>query len=294
MDIAIHERIVCLIAAEVRNHGVVVMGSFTPLAYASYMLAKLTHAPEMILVGYDAIDMPALHLSYLGSEASAYAGATARLDALSEVNSIHLSNRGMVEAISPAQLDGTGAFNLSAIGNYAQPSVRLPGAAGAPEVVQMYERVVAYFTNHSLRNLVKRVDFASGSRWQVGAERRRQAGLLEGPVTVVTNLAVLRKDEDDSPFKLVSVHPGVAPQTVVANTGFELSVGESTPTTADPEPHYIRLLRERVDPYETAKIDMLAGAERRAHMRSILQTEWNRARSTVLARRARAAGLAQQ
>ena len=41
-DIA--ELMVCRIASEVDESGVTVLGSFTPLAYAAYMLARLTMA----------------------------------------------------------------------------------------------------------------------------------------------------------------------------------------------------------------------------------------------------------
>lgn len=275
--IALHERMVWRIAQEVRNHGVVVMGSFTPLAYASYMLAKLTHAPDVVLVGYNAVDMEPLELSYLGTEAAAYRTSTSRLEAMAECNSIHLSNRGMVEAISPAQLDGTGAFNTSAIGDYARPAVRLPGVAGAPEVVQMYERIVAYFGHHSPRHLVPKVDFVSGNRWKISDESRRSAGMLTGPIVVVTNLCVLQKEEDDTPFRLASLHPGVDADTVVRQTGFEIDVPSSVPQTGDPDAHSIELLRHRIDPQQTARIDILRGEERKAHMRSILNAERQRA-----------------
>lgn len=94
----VHELMVTRVAAEVDEDGVTVMGSFTPLAYASYMLAKLTHAPGAYLVGFDAVGMAPIQLSFTGVEAAAYKGAVCRWGMLTEINSIHLANHGGVEA----------------------------------------------------------------------------------------------------------------------------------------------------------------------------------------------------
>jgi acyl CoA:acetate/3-ketoacid CoA transferase beta subunit len=276
-DYDIHELMVCRVASEVDEDGVTVMGSFTPLAYASYMLAKLTHAPSAYLVGFDAVGMTPIQLSFTGAEASAYKGAVCRWGMLTEINSIHLSNHGGVEAVSSAQFDGAGAINLSAIGPFETPKVRLPGGAGAAEVIKMYRKMIAYFGNHNPRTLVNKVDFVTGTRWKVGAEARAAAGLQPGPIVVVTNLAVLVKDEDGVPFRIESVHPGVDVQKVVDNTGFDLIVPDEVPATAEPTAEQLRLLRERIDPFGTVKFDFLSGPDRLAYLRRVLDAEWARA-----------------
>ncbi|HLF40656.1 MAG TPA: CoA-transferase [Acidimicrobiia bacterium] len=270
----VHELMVCRVAAEVDGDGVVVMGSFTPLAYAAYMLAKLTHAPDAYLVGFDAVGMEPIPLSFTGAEAAAYKGAVARWGMLTEINSIHLSNHGGVEAVSSAQFDGSGAINLSSIGPFDRPKVRLPGGAGAAEVIKMYRKMVAYFPNHNPRTLVDRVEFVTGTRWKVGRRAREAAHLQPGPIVVVTNLAVLVKDEDDRPFRIESLHPGVEADDVVAATGFALEVRPSIPTTPEPTPEQVRLLRERIDPLGTVKIDFVPGKERLAYLKGLLDAEW--------------------
>lgn len=276
-DYEIHELMTCRVAAEVDNEGVTVMGSFTPLAYASYMLAKLTHAQDAYLVGFDAVGMAPVQLSFTGAEASAYKGAVCRWGMLTEINSIHLANHGGVEAVSSAQFDGSGAINLSAIGPFDAPKVRLPGGAGAAEVIKMYRKMVAYFGNHNPRTLVDKVQFVTGTRWKVGDRSREEAGLQPGPIVVVTNLAVLVKDDDDRPFRIESVHPGVDVQTVVDSTGFELEVPADVPTTAEPTQEQLDLLRNRIDPFGTVKFDFVSGRERLSYLRGILDAEWNRA-----------------
>jgi len=280
-DYEVHELMTCRVAAEVDEDGVTVMGSFTPLAYAAYMLAKLTHAPQSYLVGFDAVGMQPIQLSFTGAEAAAYKGAACRWGMLTEINGIHLSNHGGVEAVSSAQFDGDGAINLSAIGPFEQPKVRLPGGAGAAEVIKMYRKMIAYFGNHNSRTLVDKVGFVTGTRWKVGREAREAAGLQPGPVIVVTNLAVLVKDEDDRPFRIESVHPGVDVQTVVENTGFELEVPDDVPLTAEPTQAQLDLLRGKIDPFGTVKFDFVSGKDRLAYLKEILDAEWERAAARI-------------
>lgn len=280
-DYEVHELMTCRVAAEVDEDGVTVMGSFTPLAYASYMLAKLTHAPASYLVGFDAVGMQPVQLSFTGAEAAAYKGAACRWGMLTEINGIHLSNHGGVEAVSSAQFDGDGAINLSAIGAFEQPKVRLPGGAGAAEVIKMYRKMIAYFGNHNSRTLVDKVGFVTGTRWKVGRQAREDAGLQPGPVIVVTNLAVLVKDEDDAPFRVESVHPGVEVESVVENTGFELEVPTDVPLTAVPTASQLDLLRNRIDPFGTVKFDFVSGKDRLAYLKEILDAEWDRAAASI-------------
>ncbi len=277
----VHELMTCRVAAEVDNTDVVVMGSFTPLAYASYMLAKLTHARDAFLVGFDAVGMAPIRLGFTTAEAAAYKGSVCRWGMLPEINGIHLSNHGGVEAVSSAQFDGSGAINLSVIGDFDRPKVRLPGGAGAAEVIKMYRTMVAYFGSHNTRTLVDRVGFVTGTRWKIGAAARTAAHLQPGAIVVVTNLCVLRKDEDDRPFRIESLHPGVDAGTVVAATGFELEVPPQIPETAVPTGHQLRLLREEIDPHGTVKFDFVSARERLDYLRGVLEVEWRQAEAAL-------------
>jgi acyl CoA:acetate/3-ketoacid CoA transferase beta subunit len=283
-DYEIHELMVCRIAAEMRDPGeyVTVLGSFTPLAYAAYMLAKLTHAPDAWLVGYNAIGMLPVELSFTGAEAAAYRGSLARLSYTPSGHLVHLGTHGLLECVSSAQIDGDGAINLSAIGAYDAPKVRLPGGAGAPEVVQNYRRVLAYFSRHDARTLVEKVDFATGRRTPIAADRRAAAGLVtDGPVRILTPLAVLAKDDDDRPFAIESLHPGVTAQEVVDNTGFALEVADDIPQTAVPTAEQLELLRTRIDPFGTVAFDFLTGEARLDYLEGVLAKEWARAEALV-------------
>jgi acyl CoA:acetate/3-ketoacid CoA transferase beta subunit len=280
-DHRIEELLVCRLAADVDESGVTVLGSFTPLAYAAYMLAKLTHAPNAWLVGYNAIGMPPVQLNLTGSEAAGYRGAVAHWSFSETTNTVHLGKRGLVEYVSPAQMDGTGAFNLAVIGDYAHPKVRMPGGAGSPEVVQNYERIAAYFGRHDKRTLVEKVDFRTGQRSPLTDAARRERGLLAGPVRIVTPLCVMVKDSEERPFRIETLTRGVEAQEVVDNTGFEIEVPADIGMTPEPTAEQLTLLRERIDPYGTISFDFMDAQTRKEHLRDLLRREWDRALSSA-------------
>jgi acyl CoA:acetate/3-ketoacid CoA transferase beta subunit len=280
-DYRIEELMVCRIASEVDESGVTVLGSFTPLAYAAYMLAKLTHAPEAYVIGFNSVGVPPVQLNLTGTEGALYKGALARWTFGESTMTVHLGNRGLVECVSPAQIDGSGAFNLACIGDYRAPKVRLPGGAGSPEVVQHYERILVYFGKHDTRTLVDKVDFRTGQRSPLDDEAREARGLLTGPVRIVTPLAVMVKESDARPFRIETLTPGVSARAVVENTGFELDVPADIPATAEPTADQLAVLRERVDPYGTIRFDFMGAQERKDRLRELLRDEWDRAlRST--------------
>jgi len=271
------ELIVCRIAADVDESGVTVLGSFTPLAYAAYMLAKLTHAPNAAVVAFNAVGVPPVQLSLTGTEAALYSRAIAHWSFTTNTEVVHLGNRGLVECVSPAQIDGSGAFNLSVIGDYRTPKVRMPGGAGSPEVMQNYERIIVYFGKHDTRTLVDKVFFRTGERKPIADEARAAKGLLRGPIRIVTPLCVMVKDEDDRPFRIETLNPGHTVEEVVENTGFEVEVPADIGVTVTPTQEQITLLRERIDPYETMRFDFMGAQERKERLRELLQDEWDRA-----------------
>jgi len=137
----------------------------------------------------------------------------------------------------------------------------------------MHRKMIGYFPNHSKRTLVPKVDFVTGTRWKISNEARIKAGLRPGPLKYITNLAILTKDEEDKPFKIESVHPGVSVDQVIENTGFELMVPKDVPETEKPTKEQIRLLREEIDPYGIVAFDFMSGKDRPAYLKQILDRE---------------------
>lgn len=140
-----------------------------------------------------------------------------------------------------SQLDRSGNQNISAIGDWHQPTVQLLGARGAPG--NTVNHTTSYWVpSHSPRVFVEQVDFVSGVGWDRGAHEIR---------VVVTDLAVLDFATPDHTMRLASVHPGVDVADVVEATGFELVVYDDVPETRVPSEDELRLIREVLDPDAT-------------------------------------------
>ncbi len=272
-DYTVAELMCVAIAREIEDGDVIVLGSFTPLAYASYILAKITHAPNSTLLAYAAVDFRPFALSFIRAESCATRGAACLWTMLEDLNSVHLKGRGDVEAISSIQADQHGNINLSVVGDYNSPKLRGPGGAGAPEVIKMHRKMLGYFPNHSKMTFVPQVDVITGTRYVIGAEERIKAGYRPGPIRYITGLCVMAKEEKDKPFKIESLHPGVTAEQVMENTGFDLEVPKDIPTTKKPTAEQVRLLREEVDPYGTVQFDFKPGKERLGYLNEILNKE---------------------
>jgi acyl CoA:acetate/3-ketoacid CoA transferase beta subunit len=64
----------------------------------------------------------------------------------------------------------------------------------------------------------------------------------------VSNLATLGWDPDSHRMRLLTVHPGVSLDDVIAATGFDLVLPAEVPTTREPAEAELTLIREVIDP----------------------------------------------
>lgn len=112
-----------------------------------------------------------------------------------------------------AQIDAAGRTNVSAIGSWHAPKVRLPGGGGAAVMLPTAKRVATWRTEHSPRTLVEKLDFVTA------------AGNL---ATLVTPIAVFQRR--DGRLALESWHPASNPDEVKKRTGFRFDAAGATPT----------------------------------------------------------------
>lgn len=145
------------------------------------------------------------------------------------------------------QVDRLGNQNISAIGPFAQPKRQLLGSRGAPGNT-VNNRTSYWVPKHSTRVFVENVDIVSG----VGPTRAAQAGPAASRFNdihrIVSNLGVFDLGGAGDTVRLVSVHPGVSVDEVVAATGFALEVPDEVPTTREPSYEELILIREVLDP----------------------------------------------
>ena len=145
------------------------------------------------------------------------------------------------------QVDRQGNQNISAIGDFAQPKRQLLGSRGAPGNT-VNNRTSYWIPKHSTRVFVDNVDVVSG----VGPARAKAAGPGASKYNdihrIVSNLGVFDVKGAGDTVRLLSVHPGVTVDEVVAETGFELDIPDDVPTTREPTTEELILIREMLDP----------------------------------------------
>ncbi|MCT1476782.1 CoA-transferase subunit beta [Microbacterium sp. p3-SID336] len=204
-------------------------------------LAKLTTAPDLVLS-----DGEAFFLSGPPQPGDPDAPAPT-IEGWAPFHRIFdiLSTGRRQSMMGASQLDRHGNQNISLIGDWDRPSKQLIGVRGAPGNTANH-RVDYWVARHSPRVFVESVDMVSG----VGNDRAAEAGLEHHRLgLIVTNLAVLGFDPEGV-ITVLSIHPGVDPQTVADSTGFPLDA-TSAPLTRTPDAEELRLIREVLDPRGT-------------------------------------------
>jgi hypothetical protein len=168
---AIADLLVCELAQEIAQSGVSVFAVTSPATVVAGLAARALDHPSLALaVGFTALDADPVPAVELG-EAGLLSGGPAVRDW--PADTFGLLKRGRVGvATTPAQLDATGATNLSGIGPPGRPKVALPGAQGLPDNNSSPSRVWYLYPAHSPRQLVERVDVVCGAPPPADAVRR--------------------------------------------------------------------------------------------------------------------------
>jgi glutaconate CoA-transferase subunit B len=274
-DYTTDEMITVLMAREVRNDDVMIVGVATPCVWAAFTLAKMTHAPNAIfhyIMGNTFVDEPRqVSLLYLEmNTARAYRFQNSGECTLESLPSDKLTT---IEFFRPAQVDQYGNTNNICIGNYIKPKIRLPGCAGIADFSMFYARGSFLYTpRHDSRTFVptEKLDFISGVGFPNGKVSICGG---TGPQCMITNLAYLDFDDQIKQMRLASVHPGIDVETVEKSTGFELIITDKVQETKPPTVKEINMLREKVDPLNIRKLEILSGKEREDLLADIIQKE---------------------
>lgn len=258
--------VVC-IARQIKNGEIVAQGIATPLVSAGYLLARLTHAPDLYFasaIGQGVCREPApLSLTrveslWLDRALTSVGFVRAAADVLPRLRP--------KEFFRPAQIDPCGNFNNIAFGqDYTHPRMRLPGSGGIPDVTTFISDIHLYVPRHSRVTFVEKLDFLSG----MGFHPQRTHGA--GPRYLVSDLGQF--DFANGRIRLVSYHPGTSIEQIQAKTGFELEISTGVHETPLPTREELRLLREEVDPLGIRRLELLSGAARRQLLHEIIAAE---------------------
>ncbi len=229
-------------ARSLRNRMTCFVGIGLPSEAAN--LARATHAPELVLI-YESGTIGAKPATLPLSIGDGILAETA--DAVVSVPEIfnYWLQPGRIDVgfLGAAQLDRYGNINTTAIGSYARPSVRLPGAGGAPEIAAACKEVIVVL-RQSQRTFTERVDFVTSVGFGDGAGSRQRLGLTGGgPRQVITDLGVLRPDARTSQLVLTGIYPGVSLAQVRDSTGWDLECSPDLAEVMPPSPAELTALR---------------------------------------------------
>jgi glutaconate CoA-transferase subunit B len=225
------------------------MASFVPVC--AFMLARRTHAPNLVwLAGAVGLDPRPRRVPASTLESDLWRDSVMYVEQYEDFWSWALKPGLLTKfMVRGAQIDMHGNANNSVVGpDYHRPKVRLPGTAGTGDMGSIGKRLFYWSSTHDPRTLVERVDWVSCAGWLGGGDERERLGLEGGPELVVTNLAVMDFAPDSRRMRLRTVHPGVSVEEVQRATGFELLVADDVHETEPPTPEEVRLIREEIDP----------------------------------------------
>lgn len=230
-------------ARQLRNGSVCFVGIGLPSAACN--LARMTHAPDLLLIyesGAVGTRPSILPLSIGDGELAETATAVIPL---AEVFT-HYLQKGRVDVgfLGADQIDRFGNLNTTVIGDYDHPTVRLPGAGGAPEIAT-YAREVLVVIRQSPRTCVPSLDFRTSCGYLEGNGTRAAAGCPgHGPRAVITDFGVLRPHPDTDELQLTAIYPGVTLEAARQATGWPLQVAEHVELLDPPDPEDLARLRD--------------------------------------------------
>lgn len=210
---------------EIAFHGVA-----SPLPMVAILLAKATHAPNLIYLNITgSVDPAPWHLPHSTVDPALLQGSRSMITL---ADAFDLSARGELDTVflSGVQIDARGSINMSAIGDPAHPKVRLPGGAGSAFLMSTANRIVLWRTRHDARTFIEHLSFTTGS------------GKVD---RVVTPLCIFRRN-DEGHLVLESIHPYTTSGEIVQNTGFSV-VTDGVPFTPPPTAEEMAAL-DRIDP----------------------------------------------
>lgn len=241
-DYATDEMMTVEAARQLKDGDVCFVGIGLPSAAAN--LARLTHAPDIVLIyesGTIGAEPKVLPLSIGDGE---LADTALTVVSVPEIFRYWLQGgRVDVGFLGAAQIDRFANINTTVVGDYAKPNVRLPGAGGAPEIAGQAGEVFIIL-RQSPKAFIEKLDFITSVGHLDGGDARARLGLRgRGPTKVITDLGVMTPDSATRELTLTQIHPGVTVEQVLAQTGWPLKVAPRLATTPVPTAAELDTLR---------------------------------------------------
>jgi acyl CoA:acetate/3-ketoacid CoA transferase beta subunit len=212
-------------------------------------LAQRTHAPGLqILNEIGIVDPHQIHLGVGNADPRHWYGAAMYSSFLDVVGM--LLHRGIVDVgfLGALEVDQYGNNNSTEVLRDEGGIRRFGGGGGANDIAS-HARSTILIIRHERRKLVEKLVHNTSPGYLGSGDGRKRAGLRGGgPSRVLTDKAIFGFDRGTGRIKLVSIHPGVTDEELIAETGFPLEIPQDLPRTPPPSQEDVRLIREVLDP----------------------------------------------
>jgi glutaconate CoA-transferase, subunit A len=270
----IDELMAVRLSREYDNSSICSVGSVSPLAMVSYLLAKKTHAPGLTIIALNGgfIDIDFHPMSLTLAEPLEFGSAKVCWGGDETYHWYYQQGRITHEVITVAQVDVHGRTNNAWIKSKGK-LLRLPGQGGMADVSNLHQNFILYLTRHSPERFIEAVEFCTASRGLLTDEERTRAALQPGKVRLISDLGMFELDPEQKRFRLASIHPGVSLDKIKAQTGGDFLIAEPLPHTEAPSEDDLRLIREEVDPFGIRQLEFVPGRDRLAMIQRILNAE---------------------
>jgi len=232
-------------ARELHDNDTVIVGLGLP--QVACFLAKSTHAPNLAaLLEIGVINMRPKDTPVGLADSRIFYRATCWSGFL-DIMGMNL-HRGVVDVgfLGALELDRYGNINTTLLKDDGKVRY-FNGSAGGNDVASLAKRVLVIM-RHEKRKLRAAVAHITSPGFVDGKTREQLALRGGGPHRVITDKAVIGFGVETRSAKLISLHPGIGLDDVLANTGMPLEVPEDIPVTPLPSRDELRLLREEIDP----------------------------------------------
>lgn len=240
------ELMVTIAAREISDRDVVFVGMRLPLL--AFILAKITHAPRAIGLFENGVirEIPAFDPMVTMGDPPNIFQATMCCDMLTVMGFLQ-KGRVHIGFIGGAEVDKFGNLNTTLVEGPRGP-IRLPGSGGGGDIASLARKLLIIMA-HEKRRFVEKVNYITSPGFGDGGDWRSRQGLARGgPAAVITTLGVLRFDPNTREAYLSQVHPGITPETVVEQTGWELKTASKITVSPAPTAEELAIIH-RYDPH---------------------------------------------
>ena len=212
-------------------------------------LARRSHSPAIELVyesGVFGAQPARLPLSI--GDPTLVSGATS-VTSMSDLFMYYLQG-GLVDAalLGGAQIDRFGNLNTTAIGDYAQPKVRLPGSGGACEIAINAKKILMIM-RLKRRAFVAKLNFQTSPGHLTGGAAREKLNLPgAGPQLVITDRALFDFANPEREMTLIEVAAGETAESIQEEVGWPLRISPNLREVKPPTSEELDIIRQQLDP----------------------------------------------